>query len=122
MIAASLLTADGWVFCKGVKVDDRQSFMHRNEAAVNPFLPKDVAPRLLWQIENDGWLLLGFEHVSGQHANYSPGSSDLPLLTKTVQAISQTEAPAIADQKRAIQGQWAAALDRELSRNVGRTA
>lgn len=115
MIAASLLTADGWIFCMGVKVEDRQSFMHRNEAAVNPFLPKDVAPRLLWQIEDDGWLLLGFEHVSGQHADYSPKSSDLPLLAETVQTISQTEAPAIADQRRAIRGQWAAALDRELN-------
>ncbi|WP_329793915.1 phosphotransferase [Lentzea sp. DG1S-22] len=114
-VAASLMTAGGWIFCKGIKADDRQAFMHRNEAAVNPFLPRDVAPRLLWQVENDGWLLLGFEHVSGQHADYSPNSPDLPLVAKTVQVISQTEAPTIADDRRAIQGQWAAALDQELA-------
>lgn len=114
-VAVSLMTADGWIFCKGIKADDQQAFMHRNEAAVNPFLPKDVAPRLLWQVDTDGWLLLGFEHVPGQHADFSPGSSHLPMVADAVRAITTTDAPQVTSMKREMGKQWAAALDGELS-------
>lgn len=114
-IAASLITADGRFFCKGIKAEDRQSYMHRNEAAVNPFLPDGLAPRLLWQIEEEGWLLLGFEHVAGQHADFSPGSPHLHMLADAVRTISATSAPPISSEKRAMGRQWANALDEELS-------
>ncbi|GAB2810819.1 phosphotransferase [Lentzea nigeriaca] len=114
-IAVSLVAADGRFFCKGVKADDPQSFMHRNEAAVNPFLPEGMAPRLLWQIEEEGWLLLGFEHVSGQHANFSPDSPHLPMVADAVRVISTTDAPPTSSAKREMAKQWATALDRELS-------
>lgn len=66
--------------------------MHRTEAQVNPWLPA-IAPRLLWQVEQAGWLLLGFEHVTGQHANLSPGSPDLPLIADTVSALASELTP-----------------------------
>lgn len=114
-IAVSLTTQDSRFFCKGVKEDDPQAFMHRNEAAVNPFLPEGLAPRLLWQIEEEGWLLLGFEHVSGQHADFSPGSPHLSMVADTVRTISATAVPATASPKREMGKQWATVLDRELS-------
>ncbi|WP_090096608.1 hypothetical protein [Lentzea jiangxiensis] len=117
-IAASLMTEDGWVFCKGIKADDHQAFMHRNEAAVNPFLPKDVAPRLLWRVDTDGWLLLGFEHVPGQHADFSPGSTGLPMVADAVRTITTTDAPSALAVKREMAKQWAAALDSELNLEV----
>ena len=73
--AASLTTSDGLVFCKGGRTDRPQPIMHRNEAVVSPFLPRELAPQMLWRVEQDGWLLLGFEHVSGQHADLSPGEA-----------------------------------------------
>jgi hypothetical protein len=106
--SAALVTADGRVFCKGGRTDSPQAVMHRNEAAVNPHLPSDLAPQLLWQVEQDGWLLLGFEHVSGQHANLSPGSPDLPLVADAVQQIGTIAPP--QSPRRMIADHWEAAL------------
>ncbi|MBL1087273.1 hypothetical protein JK359_35845 [Streptomyces actinomycinicus] len=38
--------------------------------------------RQLWHIEEDGWSLLGFEYVEGGHADYTPGSPDLPTMSR----------------------------------------
>ncbi|GHH53807.1 phosphotransferase family protein [Lentzea cavernae] len=109
--AASLTTAAGSVFCKGGRADGPQAVMHRNEAVVNPFLPKELAPHLLWQVERDGWLLLGFEHVPGRHADLSPGSPDLPLVAGAIEQIS-TIVPQRAP-RRLIAEHWEAALANE---------
>ncbi|TDD48767.1 aminoglycoside phosphotransferase family protein [Saccharopolyspora elongata] len=104
-VSATLHTGGGHVlFCKGVRLDTPQARMHRHEAQVNPYLPLGVAPRLLWESEVDGWLLLGFEHVPGHHADLSPGSPDLPLVADTLHTIggaltpSPIYAPRLAEQ------------------------
>lgn len=71
-LTVSLWTADGVVFVKGIAADAPNVYMHRAEAAVSAFLPSDLAPQLLWEIEEDGWYLLGFEHVAGRPADYEP--------------------------------------------------
>jgi hypothetical protein len=103
--AATLRTATGTVFCKGIAdADSRRGLMHRHEAAVNPWLPRAVAPRLRWRIDVAGWLFLGFEHVPGRHANLGPGSPDLvkvALMAATLTDVltdSQAEAPQLAEQ------------------------
>ncbi|WP_434446331.1 phosphotransferase family protein [Lentzea sp. E54] len=106
--SSSLTTAGGRVFCKGGRTEGAQAIMHRNEAAVNPFLPENLAPRLLWHVEQDGWLLLGFEHVSGQHADLSPGSPDLPLVVDAVRTISTITPPDTP--RRMIADHWRTAL------------
>ena len=78
--AASLTTADGLVFCKGGRV------------------------------ERDGWLLLGFQHVFGRHADLSPGSPDLPLVADAVRKISAITPP---DGRRMIAAHWETALANE---------
>ncbi|WP_086665166.1 phosphotransferase [Lentzea kentuckyensis] len=90
--SATLHLLDGKVFCKGVELDNPKSRMHRHEARVNAWLPS-TAPRLLWTIETGGWLLLGFEHVDGRHADLSPGSPDLPLIANTVATLDLTPCP-----------------------------
>lgn len=86
--SATLHTSDGLVFCKGIaNAADRRGSMHRHEAAINRWLPRSVAPRLLWQAEAAAWLLLGFEHIPGRHAALSPGSPDLPLVAETVSVL-----------------------------------
>lgn len=80
------------VFVKGIMVDQPGARTHRHEAYVNPWLP-GFAPRLLWTVEAAGWLMLGFEHVSGQHADLSPGSRDLPLVAGTVSSLTAALTP-----------------------------
>ncbi|WP_410607540.1 phosphotransferase [Amycolatopsis sp. lyj-109] len=103
--SATLHTADGPVFCKGIAdAEGKRGQMHRHEADINPWLPSAVAPRLRWRTEADGWLLLGFDHVHGHHAGLSPGSPDLPVVAATVNtlvdALSEcsAEAPRLAEQ------------------------
>ncbi|TCO64963.1 phosphotransferase [Actinocrispum wychmicini] len=109
-LAATLSTDSGRVFCKGVTTGSSLAVMHRNEIAVSPVLPERLAPRLLWHLDVDGWLLLGFEYVSGYHANLSPGSPDLPAVAEAVQEIRQVPAPS----GRPMAAQWARALKPEL--------
>lgn len=75
------------VFCKGSEVAGDEARAHRIEARVCRQLPA-AAPRLLWQVEDAGWVLLGFEHVAGRHADLSPGSADLPLVADAVSALA----------------------------------
>jgi len=89
-VATLHLARGGRVFCKGVPTADART--HRREAAVNPLLPP-TAPRLLWEIETAGWLLLGFEHVEGRHAHLEPDSPDLPLVAATLSEMSRTLTP-----------------------------
>lgn len=113
-LATTLWTSDGPVFCKGITTASSLSVMHHNEISVSPYLPGELAPRLLWQIEEEGWLLLGFEHVTGQHANLSPGSPDISLVTKAVHAITCLSAPPESAGRRAMSDQWSRALESEI--------
>ncbi|MGV9365571.1 hypothetical protein [Amycolatopsis sp. NPDC003731] len=78
--------------------------MSAHEAAVNPFLPPEVAPRPLWRTEADGWLLLGFEHFPGHHVDLFPKSADLDPVRDVVTAIAaglstvSVDAPSLAEQ------------------------
>jgi hypothetical protein len=103
--SATLHTASGDVFCKGIaEADGKRGRMHRHEAAINPFLPASVAPRLLWRTGADGWLLLGFEHAPGQHVDLSPGSPDLGPVRDVLIAMidglrtASVDAPSLAEQ------------------------
>lgn len=108
--SATLRTTDGQVFCKGVEVDGPQVFMQRNEATVNLFLPEHLAPRLLWRVEQDGWLLLGFDHVPGHHADLSPASPDLPLVSNAVRRLAAVATPPPSAGRRAVAEHWATVL------------
>lgn len=103
--SATLHTEGGTVFCKGIAdAEGARGTMHRHEADVNPWLPPMIAPRLRWRVETDGWLLLGFEHVPGRHADLSPGSPDLRAIVATVNSMAveltlcSAAAPRLADQ------------------------
>lgn len=87
--SATLHTATGPVFCKGIAdAAGRRGVMHRHEAEINPWLPHTLAPRLRWRTEVDGWLLLGFDHIAGRYADLTPGSPDLTKVTATVAALA----------------------------------
>ncbi|MEO6083948.1 MAG: phosphotransferase [Umezawaea sp.] len=114
-LALTLWTESGPVYCKGITTaSSAWSSMHRNEMAVNPFLPDGLAPRLLWHVEAEGWLLLGFEYVSGRHADLSPDSADLPLVADAVAQIGRTPLPPAPVVRRSMSEQWARRLEAEI--------
>src|SRR6266567_8421248 len=61
------------------------------EAMVNPHVTH-LAPRLLWRVQ-DHWDLLGFEVVRGRHADYRPGSPDLPYVARAAAELGTTPCP-----------------------------
>ncbi|WP_173390608.1 phosphotransferase [Actinomadura litoris] len=95
-IASTLYTTGGPVFVKAArKLADRDGpevKSLRREASVNPVVT-ELAPRLRWQVEAGEWLALGFDHVQGRPADFSPGSPDLDVLAKTIQAIHNAPCP-----------------------------
>jgi len=91
-VAAFLETPVGTVFVKGLRSDHPRVWTQQREAMVNPYV-RHVGPHLLWQIEAEGWNLLGFEHVAGRHADYSPGSPDLPLVVDAMRRLGATSCP-----------------------------
>ncbi|MEU4550741.1 hypothetical protein [Micromonospora violae] len=91
-VAVTLDTATGRAFCKGGELSSPAAWLYRNEARVNSWLP-EAAPRLLWTVDHDGWLLLGFEHVAGRHPDLAPGSPDLPLLAELLIELNDQLTP-----------------------------
>ncbi len=103
--AATLHTSAGRVFVKGSRAIEGPDFWSlRREAQINPHVAK-YAPRLLWQVEAGGWLLLGFEHVDGRHADYSPGSPDLMHLARVVESFQTMPCPGMVT--RRAERRWA---------------
>lgn len=81
-------------------------WMHRNEARINPHLPAPM-PRMHWQIEADGWLMLGFEYVEGRHPDLSPDSPDLPVVAATLNAMAAALTPCPIPKVQAATVRWA---------------
>jgi hypothetical protein len=108
-IALVLDTQAGPVFVKGLPVDHPGVVRQQREAMINPHvLP--VAPRLLWQAEDAGWNLLAFEYIPGsRHADYTPGSPDLPKVVTAMNQLRQITCPDLPV-KQATQ-RWSAYLD-----------
>ncbi|MCA1222206.1 aminoglycoside phosphotransferase [Streptomyces sp. 8L] len=104
-IASVLETESGSVFVKGIPTDHPQAGAQGREAAIAPHLPASC-PRLHWHLEVDGWSLLGYEVVDGRHADYTPGSPDLPLVEATLAELQQIKAPADIEIKDATD-RWA---------------
>lgn len=91
-VAAFLDTAQGRVFIKGLRSDHPRVWTQEREAMVNPYV-RHVGPCLLWHVEAEGWNVLGFEHVPGRHADYSPGSLDLPKVIEAMRRLGATSCP-----------------------------
>ncbi|WP_406476244.1 aminoglycoside phosphotransferase [Streptomyces sp. NBC_01615] len=93
-IAATVHTTDATLFVKGVPIGHPQARTQQREAAINPYLPSSC-PRLLWHVQAAGWDLIGYEHLVGRHADYTPGSPDLPLVARALVELQSTPCPDI---------------------------
>ncbi|WP_326853185.1 RIO1 family regulatory kinase/ATPase [Actinocrinis sp.] len=114
-IALFLDTDAGSFFVKGLRLSHPGVVTQRREAAISPHVAP-VSPRLLWHIQIDDWDLLGFERIPGRHADYSPGSPDLPLVVDAMRRLGEIPCPdapvKIAEQR------WAAYINDEASRRL----
>ncbi|WYB31060.1 phosphotransferase [Streptomyces sp. SM1P] len=105
-LACVLRTADGRrVFVKGTPVDAPTAWMYRVEAQVTA--EAQPAPMSLWQIEDGGWLLCGYEFLDGPHPDLSPQSEDLAALVATLRTMSETPWPATV-KKKPLPARWGA--------------
>ncbi|MFB6805172.1 MULTISPECIES: aminoglycoside phosphotransferase [unclassified Streptomyces] len=81
------------VFVKGLPLDHERIGELQAEAAVAPFVP-GIAPRLLWQEEAGGWLLLCFEgaHASAW-AHFGDDGDHLEPVAAVLRQLSLLPAP-----------------------------
>lgn len=76
----------GPVFFKGLRIDDPRVWMYRNEVtAAEAGAP---GPALRWVVEADEWILLGWDHIDGRHADLGPGSPDLDSVAKALHRLA----------------------------------
>ncbi|MCP2336956.1 phosphotransferase [Actinomadura rupiterrae] len=112
-VAATLETADSKVFVKAArKLDTDQDgpevWSLRRESLIAPHV-KQFAPRLLWQQESGGWLVLGFEHVPGRAADFAPGSPDLNELVTIIHRLQAAHCPDVVELR--VEQRWASLAD-----------
>ena len=93
-VAARLSTPAGDRFCKALPSDHPWVWTQGREAAIAPYL-NGVAPELIGRVDVDGWDVLLFEALDGHHADYSPGSSDLPAVMALLEEIAAIPCPAV---------------------------
>ena len=74
-MAATVTTRHGKTFIKGLPSSESRSKSQAREIAVAP-LVREISPHLYWHFEEAGWIVLGYQHVEGRHADYRPGSGD----------------------------------------------
>lgn len=108
-VAALLDTEFGPVFLKGLPKDHLGVRAQHREASVAPSMAA-VSPRLLWHAELGGWDLLGFEAVEGgRHADYAPGSEDVPRVLGLLDRLTRTPCPPVP--MFSAERRWAGLLD-----------
>lgn len=93
-------------FVKGRRADHPQAWTQEREKAVNP-LVRHVSPRLKWAVADDAWSLLGYEPAPGAHADYRPGSPDLPKVADALRQLQDVTLPGDIEVKQA-EGRWRA--------------
>ncbi|MEU9139482.1 aminoglycoside phosphotransferase [Streptomyces sp. NPDC048404] len=91
-IAATVRTSSRALFVKGLPLDHPRVWTQQREADIAPHV-RGIAPELHWFVEADEWSLLGFQHVEGWHADFTPGSFDLPAISSAMAQLAELPAP-----------------------------
>ncbi|MFG2228076.1 hypothetical protein [Streptomyces sp. NPDC048644] len=65
------------------------------ERLINPYV-QPISPPLRWHTENDDWIALGFQAVTGRRADLRPGSPDLPVVVALLNRIGELPLPDVA--------------------------
>lgn len=94
---ASVVEAEkGRFFVKAVpnRLGGRRDSILR-ERAIAPFV-ESLSPALLWSIEEESWVILGFEAVEGREPDFTLGTVDREVIVGAVDRIGRLPLPAVA--------------------------
>jgi Phosphotransferase enzyme family len=94
-LAARLQLAGGQrVFAKGIPAEHPLAGKYGAEAATTRLLPPATpAPRLRWDGDIGGWVVLVLDGLDARHADLSPGSPDVPHVVATVAGLADVLTP-----------------------------
>ncbi len=94
-LAVRLRLASGQrVFTKGIPADHVLAGKYRAEATTARHLPETTpAPRLRWNADIAGWVVLAFDDIDGRHPQLSPGSSDIGPVVATIARLAEVLTP-----------------------------
>lgn len=82
------------VFIKGIPADHVLAGKYRAEATTARHLPTTTpAPRLRWNADIGGWVVLAFDDIDGRHAQLCPGSSDIGPVVATIAGLTEVLTP-----------------------------
>lgn len=93
-IAARVRSATGTYFVKGLQTSHKRAWTQSREAEMSPYVA-GLGPALVSHVKDSGWDLLVFEALEGLHADYSPGSPDLPAVAALLARVAETPCPDI---------------------------
>ncbi|AEV87480.1 aminoglycoside phosphotransferase [Actinoplanes sp. SE50] len=93
-IAATVSGTAGKVFVKAACTEFGVRSL-RYELRVSEAVKGPHSPAVEWHFEAAGWLVVGFEHCDGPHADLSPGSPHLDLLAEALTGLGKTLAPEV---------------------------
>ncbi|WP_459250992.1 phosphotransferase [Streptomyces youssoufiensis] len=72
----------------------RRNSILRERAVASTVRP--IAPALVWEAEDDDWIVLGYEVVSGRRADFTAGSPDLSVVAELINQLRTLPAPNVA--------------------------
>lgn len=121
-MAATITTVHSKIFVKGLPRSESRSSSQAREIAVAP-LVREISPRLHWHFEEAGWIVLGYQHIEGRHADYSPGSPDPEALLPILTALGEIKVPTNSGPFKLAEDRWKTYVDdpEELEIFRGRT-
>ncbi len=97
-LAARLVLSDGRrVFVKAISADQAPSgpSVYRREARVAAALPSTVpAPRLLWTLDEDGWVVLALEDIEGRPPSVPWRAAELRQVLDSLVGLAEVLTPA----------------------------
>jgi hypothetical protein len=109
-LAAIIDARDGKTFVKGLPADHPRVITQEREAAAASLVSR-ISPALLWHFDEAGWNVLGFEHVSGRAADYSPRSPDLDLVVSLIEELGRVRVPADPGPLKRAEDRWKSYTD-----------
>jgi hypothetical protein len=67
---------------------------------------REISPHLYWHFEEADWIVLGYQHIEGRHADYRPESSDPAALLPILMALGEIEVPSGSGAFKLAEDRW----------------
>lgn len=101
-LSLRVTTDAGTLFLKGLRAEGGRLATQQREYEINRHLG-GISPTARWHVWTEGWYVIAFDFIEGRHADYGPGSPDLPLVGALLQHLSDVPAPSTLALRRAEQ-------------------